>query len=272
MRVIGVEVDWTSMLSVLDDVCVVVEAVEVTCGELVETAGVERPVVVAKAVSTSCESRNCPALRRLRAAIGKTVPIKPDVEVAAGVLVAVEVEVTVVDAGIASSRICTMFGGGKFIVVVAEVSGVEVADVVVAGVGGAGGVVVAVSGVLVGAGGVMSGVEVGMITGSGSSGVVVGVSAGGGGVTGVVLVGVVVGVIGTGVGVGTGGVTGKFTSCIGVWSSVEVDAASSMYAELFFEKLPNGACAGRSCVRAFSGESQPLPSTVFGKMCACFIS
>ena len=91
----------------------------------------------------------------------------------------------------------------------------------------------------------------------------------GGGVTGAVVVGVVVGVtdMGNGAG-GGGGVTGKFTSCIGVcvWSSVEVDAASSMYAELFFEKLPKGACAERSCVSAFSGEFQPTASTAFGKI------
>ena len=42
------------------------------------------------------------------------------------------------------------------------------------------------------------------------------------------------------------GGSGKRISCIGSSSSVEVDAASSMYAELDLEKLPNGASPGRS--------------------------
>jgi hypothetical protein len=58
-KVIGVEVDSTSPLSV-------VVAEELGCAEefteLDETAGVETPVVVANAVSTSCERINCPAL------------------------------------------------------------------------------------------------------------------------------------------------------------------------------------------------------------------
>jgi len=199
------------------------------------------------------------------------LPTKLDVVVPCEVLVAVEVA-EVVEAGIAASRISTIFGGGRFSIVLVD-SCVEVACVVDAD-SGLGGVVVLIAGVVVaagarGGGSVISGVEEGTITGSGSVGVVVGVSTGGGGVTGGVLVGVVVGVIGTGVG---GRVTGRCTCCIGVWSSVEVEAASSMYAELFLEKLPKGACAERSCVRAFSGEFHPLPSTAFGKTCTCFTS
>ena len=79
-----------------------------------------------------------------------------------------------------------------------------------------------------------SGSEGGTITGSGKLGVVVGVAAGG---VGAVVVGAATG------GGGGGGVTGKRTS----WTvSVEVVAASSMYAELFLLNAPNGASGGRS--------------------------
>ena len=196
--VIGVEVDSTSISSV--EVEVVDELVEVAGTPSVEVAGVETPVVVAKAVSTSCERMNSPALCRERIAIGITFPIVLEVEVPleVDVLPCVLVAEDVAN-GIAAWRISTMFGGGRFSIVVDALSGEvagEFAGVLVAGVdvgavsrvgSGVGGVLVA--GVVVEAGGVMSGVEVGMIIGSGSVGVDVEVSAGGG-VTGDVVAGV----------------------------------------------------------------------------------
>src|SRR5262249_54964638 len=83
----------------------------------VDVAGVDTPVVVANAVSASCERRNCPTPCTALFANGKTFSIMLDVVVpclvvvAGGELVAVEVAEVVV--GIRSSRICTMSGGGN---------------------------------------------------------------------------------------------------------------------------------------------------------------
>lgn len=107
--VIGVEVDSTSISSVL------VDEVEEPGDEVAETAGVETPVVVAKAVSTSCESRNCPAFLNPCSASGRAFPSMLVVVVLSGVLVAVEVAIVV--EGIAASSISTIFGGGKFSIV-----------------------------------------------------------------------------------------------------------------------------------------------------------
>ena len=270
VTVTGVEVDSTSISSVFVDE-LVENAVDVACGELVETAGVDTPVVVANAVSTSCERINCPAFLSPCTATGKTFPIMLEVDVLSeeDVDVSVGVDVATVVDGMSALRMSTMFGGGRFSIVVDEVPGVVVADAGGVGSGAGGGVTGVDVGVLVGADGSVSGSEGGTMTGSGNVGVDVGVCAGGD-VTGV-LVGVDVGTAGAAC-VGDGGEGGNCTSWMGVSFSAEVEAASSMYAELFFVKLPNGACGGRSCVSAFSGTFHPVPPTASGNICACFIS
>jgi hypothetical protein len=203
----------------------------------------------------------------------KLVDVPLEVDVALGVELAAGVEVAPaledVAAGIAASRISTIFGGGRFTTVVDAVSGV-----VVAGAGsGVGGVVLAacvvVAEVVVGATGI-KGTDGGTMTGSGKVGSVVVLTMGV--VEDVVGVEVDAGGVVVGTAMGEGGIGN--CSCIGVSGScvVEVEAANSMYAELFTLKLPYGASDGRSCVSALPGALQPSVSTACGKMCACFIS
>ena len=101
MRVIGVDVpvELAAMSPAEtegDNACMVL--LGVVCPELEEViAAVEMPVVVAKAVSTSCESRKSPALSSIFVANGAIWPIIVEV-VALSVDVAPELEAS----GIAS--------------------------------------------------------------------------------------------------------------------------------------------------------------------------